>query len=673
MADPKALEKCLQAFLSRDYRKCVKTASALLEAGITRHEVRQLLLLSLQRLGKSERAQELGAGFLRETTDPWQQTLLQLTLGKVDPANVLAKAKTKVQRCQAGFYIAGNLLTVAETGCLGGVIDPQILRQMTRSGLAESVQLKADCVENWLAEALMAGGQLPSTPLPTTRAEVDGGRVAPEHTDAAQRVCEMIQEAVQFFQQGQHEEAIRLATQTCKEATANLGDRHELLGSALGNLAQMHELTGNYGAALPLYEQALEIKRAVLGESHHTFASTLSNLAVLHTRLGNYQEAIPLHLQALALREKILGRNHEETAMSLNNLAGLYEAVGNFKAAIPLCQRALKIHRRTRGERDPHYAGALGNLATFHRHRKDYSTAEPLALQALQLWRSLLGEDHEDVASAAYNLGLLYREKGDYPGAERLFSQAREVYRKVLGTSHPALIQLAFSLGCLYSATGRSAEALSLLQEGIAVEDRKICQALSVTTERQRLALVRQMGRTQAQFLSLIRQDFSNSSPAVGSALDLVLRRKALVAETMAVQCDAILGGKYPGLQASLRQLSMLRMQIANKTLASPSHEDLPAHQRQLADWNTQRELLEAELARQIPEMNLEQKLRAADRRAVALALPEGVALVEFVRFHVREFKAIPARGGGGMAAASIPGVSLARPRPRQRPNDRPG
>ena len=52
-----------------------------------------------------------------------------------------------------------------------------------------------------------------------------------------------------------------------------------------------------------------------------------------------------------------------------------------------------------------------------------------------------------------------------------------------------------------------------------------------------------------------------------------------------------------------------------------------------------------AELARQIPEMNLEQKLRAADRRAVALGLPEGVALVEFVRFHVFDFQAVPARG----------------------------
>src|SRR5207237_827608 len=54
---------------------------------------------------------------------------------------------------------------------------------------------------------------------------------------------------------------------------------------------------------------------------------------------------------------------------------------------------------------------------------------------------------------------------------------------------------------------------------------------------------------------------------------------------------------------------------------------------------------VEGELARQIPEMRLEKKLLAADRCAVALGLPEGVALVEFVRVDVFDFHAVPASG----------------------------
>jgi hypothetical protein len=54
---------------------------------------------------------------------------------------------------------------------------------------------------------------------------------------------------------------------------------------------------------------------------------------------------------------------------------------------------------------------------------------------------------------------------------------------------------------------------------------------------------------------------------------------------------------------------------------------------------------LEIELAREIPETVLEQKLRVADHRTVALGLPGGASLVEFVRFNPRDFHALPAQG----------------------------
>ena len=63
-----------------------------------------------------------------------------------------------------------------------------------------------------------------------------------------------------------------------------------------------------------------------------------------------------------------------------------------------------------------------------------------------------------------------------------------------------------------------------------------------------------------------------------------------------------------------------------------------------LGELDRRYQAIERELALQIPEMNLEQLLRKADRRAIALSLPEGVALVEFVRFDVFDFHAGPAR-----------------------------
>jgi hypothetical protein len=85
-------------------------------------------------------------------------------------------------------------------------------------------------------------------------------------------------------------------------------------------------------------------------------------------------------------------------------------------------------------------------------------------------------------------------------------------------------------------------------------------------------------------------------------------------------------------------------MQIAQKTFAGAGTEGMKAHQGRLAEWRGRKERLEVDLAAQIPEMNVEQKLRTADCQTVALALPEAAALVEFVRFHVLDFRAIRSR-----------------------------
>jgi hypothetical protein len=142
-----------------------------------------------------------------------------------------------------------------------------------------------------------------------------------------------------------------------------------------------------------------------------------------------------------------------------------------------------------------------------------------------------------------------------------------------------------------------------------------------------------------------VLDDFADTPAAVRSAFDLVLRRKAIAAEATATLREAVLGGKYPALQPRLRELAALRMQIARAALAGPGAEGPEIQRQRLAEWSVQRERVGAELAQQIPEMNLEAKLRAADRRAVALGLPEGVALVEFVRLPILGVPAVHAGG----------------------------
>ena len=463
-----------------------------------------------------------------------------------------------------------------------------------------------------------------------------------------------------------------------------LGADHPDYATSLNNLAWLYHDMGNYAAAEPLLRQASDICRTTLGANHPGYATNLNNLALLYHDMGNYAAAEPLLRQASDICRTALGADHPDYATSLNNLAGVYESMGNYAAAEPLFRQALEIRRTTLGADHPDYATSLNNLAWLYHEMGNYAAAEPLLRQASDICRTTLGANHPGYATNLNNLAL-YHDMGNYAAAEPLHRQALEIRRTALGANHPHYATSLNNLALLYRGwattrrpspcTGRPWRSaarpwgrttstmpepdppgggirrngpylggLSLLRQAAAIDDRMIGQVFSIGSESQRTAFLEMIQTRIEGFLSLIWRHLGEPPDAVRAALDLVLRRKAIGAEALAAQRDAVLGGRYPALEPQLREWSTLRGQIAQKTLAGPGPEGLPAHRQLLAQWNQQKERLEAELARHIPEMNLEQKLRAADRRAVALALPAGVALIEFIRFDVFDFQAVPAR-----------------------------
>jgi len=274
-----------------------------------------------------------------------------------------------------------------------------------------------------------------------------------------------------------------------------------------------------------------------------------------------------------------------------------------------------------------------------------YTDAEPLLKKTMEIRREVLGEDHPSYATSLNNLAMLYHAMGRYTDAEPLCTKAMEIWREVRGEDHPSYATILSNLARLYAATGRADEALKLMEEAAAVDDRMISQVFAISSESQKMAYLRMIGWHTDAFLSLIYVYLPHAPEAMRSAMDLALRRKALVTEAMATQLEMILSGRYPELEHKLRELNTLRMQIAHKTWAGPGSEGPAQHLQLLKQWSTQKEQLEAELARQIPEMSMELKLKKADKQAVASALPAGYTLVEFMRFEVFDFQAVPANG----------------------------
>jgi tetratricopeptide (TPR) repeat protein/CHAT domain-containing protein len=469
---------------------------------------------------------------------------------------------------------------------------------------------------------------------------LDRHRLGDEHRNVANSLNNL---AGLYHDQGRYSEAEPLYEQSLHLRRHLLGDEHHDVAESLNNLAGLYHDQGRYSEAEPLYKQALHLRRHLLGDEHHDVAESLNNLAVFYCNQGRYGEAEPLYEQALHLRRHLLGDEHCDVAQSLNNLAGLYHNQGRFSEAEFLYGQALHLWRHLLGDEHPNVALGLNNLASLYQYQGRYSEAEPLLKQALHKRQQQWGDKHPDVALSLNNLALLYQEQGRYREAKPLYEQALELGRRLLGNQHPFVALSLENLAILLAATNRPTEALAHRLQATQIEDRLISQVFATSSEHDRLAYLQTIRANFDIFLSLVLEYLSHSAKAVQAALDLIVRRKALTAAALAAQNQALYSGRYPHLIDQFQQLRSLSDRIIHLTFSPPSLDQLTIYQQHLAQLQAEYNDLQRQLASQVPEIQLQEQ--SIDCRAVALELPEGTTLVEFVCFHVFDFNAILARG----------------------------
>lgn len=426
-------------------------------------------------------------------------------------------------------------------------------------------------------------------------------------------------------------------------------------GAALANLALIQRLLGNYAAAEVTFRQALEISRAVYGEYDPRVAIILDNFGALYEEIGDYPQAQALYQQALDafldgqdfnLLEPIqLPEAYaQDVVLCLNNLANVTSRMKNTASGL-FYRRAKELAQQALGERHPVYITVLANLASYYVWTGNYAEALSLFEQALALIKEVLGEQSQAYANALNGSARLSMELGRYAQAELYYRQVLEIYEASLGQDHPEYAIALFNLAELRAATEQAAEALPLMNQAQQIFDQTIGHIFSMASEQQRLGYVRSLQASLDLYFSLLLQHLSNVPEAIASGFELTLKRKAIGAEALAVQRDAVLGGHYPALQSDLQALSRLRMRIAQAMLAGPESKDPAEHRQMLSAWRQERNRLETALARQIPELNLTESLPAAGLEAVAASLPPATVLVEFLQIEQRDFRPATARG----------------------------
>lgn len=246
-------------------------------------------------------------------------------------------------------------------------------------------------------------------------------------------VTEKLQQAVQFHQAGQLDQAHDLYQEILKTQP----DNHNAL-NLLGMLAQqanMHdEAIGFFQRAiksLPSFNEAHnnlgnslcalgrkaegidEFKKALSIDPNH--ADALTNLGIALLDLGRHEEACAQYKTLLA--------SQPENANAHNNLALALEGLGKYPEAISHFEKAIAIR--------PDYTEAYNNLGNSLKKTGRPDTAAARYEMALKL--------KPDYAEAIYNLGLLAQEQG-------YFESAITHYYKTLSIS-PKYAEAHWNLG----------------------------------------------------------------------------------------------------------------------------------------------------------------------------------------------------------------------------------
>jgi CHAT domain-containing protein/tetratricopeptide (TPR) repeat protein len=409
----------------------------------------------------------------------------------------------------------------------------------------------------------------------------------------------------------------------------------------LGALLLEH---GFYADGEPLLREARAVRAEILGDRHPLVAESLLDLADAYHATGSYPTALELAEEAVSIQLEACGAESGDYAWALNGLAREVSALGDDKRATEVYEEAARITERAHGPQDERLAVILNNLAGTLRNTGDNSGAVRLLERVLAIRTAILGDRHPELPATLSDLAIARASLGDLEGADTAFADSLVLWQAAGHVNPEWFSGTVEAFAALKARTGDAETALALAEHAAAIDDGVLSEVLSIGAEPRQLAYVYAIRNRLAGFVSLVFENLVDSPAAVGSALDLVLRRRALVAELWAARRRA--ADVNPEVRERLDEIARLRVEIAERAVAGSGDGARAEHEASIHDLGARKEQLEAEIGLWSKSAAPELTRVAADRTAVAAALPEGSALVEIMRTAIFDFTREP--GGSG-------------------------
>ncbi len=290
--------------------------------------------------------------------------------------------------------------------------------------------------------------------------------------DRAQQVSrflvDVFSQADPFNAQGREATAKDLLDRGAAKIMENLDEQPEVRAQLLESIGLAYRRQGLSPRAVPLFEQALAIRRAAKPANPAQVAVALANLAEALSDAGNLTSAEAYLNQALALSRTPGQPATRQTAAILMQLGGMArDARSNPDQAATYFRQALGLYRNILGEERPEVATALSELAGVAEWHDDLALAEKYQRDALDIYQNTVSRNHPDHAVALANLGNILTRRGKLTEAEPMLNEALEVERRVFGATHQRVAQTLENLAMLYDRRGEYRRAIDTLNQSL--------------------------------------------------------------------------------------------------------------------------------------------------------------------------------------------------------------
>jgi tetratricopeptide (TPR) repeat protein len=227
----------------------------------------------------------------------------------------------------------------------------------------------------------------------------------------------------------------------------------------IAKIATYLRAIGNFSAALTVQQQILEALMRDLGAQDPATLIARANCATLTGEAGDKAAAFTKYTELLPVMEDALGPEDRDTLAARASLAYWTGEAGDKAAAFTKYTELLPVMEDALGPEDRVTLAARSNLARFIGDLGNAVTAREQFDELLRIQKRVVGEEDRATLTTRASLAWWTGEAGNAAAAREQYADLVQIRKRVLGKDHPSTLTARARLARWTGKAGDSAGA----------------------------------------------------------------------------------------------------------------------------------------------------------------------------------------------------------------------